>query len=136
MTIKNLKSISFDSGDTVYQVYDTTARSELLNKQDIAPVINILESSGVITLTDNSINTITPTGNVTFTLPTITDDTVLHQIFVQINLSTLYTLALGTSYFFNSTAPDMSQIGVYNLVYEYDKANQYWVVGCIDKGVE
>jgi hypothetical protein len=30
----------------------------------------------------------------------------------------------------------MSNVGVYNLIYEYDKANQYWVVGAVAKGVE
>ena len=100
----------------------------------ISKAVNTLDTSGTVTLTDNSINTITPTGAVTFSLPSISDNTVFHQILVQVNLSTVYTLTLGTSYYFNKTAPDMSSAGVYNLIYEYDKANQYWVVGCIEKG--
>ena len=38
------------------------------------------------------------------------------------------------AYYFNKTAPDMSEAGVYNLIYEYDKANQYWVCGVLSKG--
>lgn len=101
--------------------------------------VNVLSTSGTIALTDNSINTITPSGNITFTLPTVTDNTVFHQILVQINMSTVYTIDLGlgaTPHYFNNTAPDLSNVGVYNLYYEYDKANQYWVCGEIAKGAE
>ena len=100
--------------------------------------INVLDTSGTIALSDNSVNTITPTGNVTFTLPTVIDNTVLHQIFVQVNLSTVYSLDLGlgvTPHYFNKKAPDLSSAGVYNLYFEYDKANQYWVGGDLPKGV-
>lgn len=98
------------------------------------PGVNVLTSSGTVALTDNSVNTITPTGNVTFTLPTVTDNTVFHQILVQVNLSTAYTFDVGTTYYFNKTAPDLSTAGVYNLIFEYDKANQYWVCGIVNKG--
>lgn len=110
--------------------------SALSDYQLIDQPVNVLATSGTITLTDNSVNSITPSDAVTFTLPTITDNTVFHQILVQVNLTTVYSLTLGTSYFFNSTAPNMSNVGVYNLIYEYDKANQYWVVGCVEKGAE
>lgn len=112
--------------------------STLADYQLIAPDFNVLSTSGTIALTDNSINTITPSAAVTFTLPTVTDNTVFHQILVQINLSTAYTIDLGlgaTPHYFNSKAPDLSNAGVYNLYYEYDKANQYWVCGELQKGV-
>lgn len=96
--------------------------------------ISTLAAAGTITLADNSINSITPTGNITFTLPTVTDNTIFHQILVQVNLTSVVSITLGTSYYFNKTAPDMSEAGVYNLIYEYDKANQYWVCGVISKG--
>lgn len=108
--------------------------SSLAPYQLIAPTVNVLATSGTVALTDNSINSITPSAAVTFSLPTVSDNTKFHQILVQVKLSTVYTLTLGTSYFFNATAPDMSSAGVYNLIYEYDKANSYWVVGCISKG--
>lgn len=96
--------------------------------------VNTLATSGTISLTDNSINKITPTAAVTFTLPTVTDATTFHQILVQVNLSTVYTITVGTSYYFDNTAPDLSSTGVYNLIFEYDNANNYWVVGCVSKG--
>ena len=96
--------------------------------------INELATSGSITLSDNSINSITPSGNITFTLPTITDNTVFHEIMIQINLSTVYTIDYGTTYYFNKTAPDLSSAGTYNLYYEYDKATQQWYCGALSKG--
>lgn len=102
--------------------------------QLIAPPINSLSTSGTIELTDNSINSITPSGNITFTLPTITDNTVFHEIMVQINLSTVYTIDVGTTYYFNKTAPDLSSAGTYNLYYEYDKATLQWYCGALNKG--
>ena len=96
--------------------------------------VNVLETSGTIALTDNSVNSITPSGNVTFTLPSVTDNAKFHQILVQINMSTARTFSVGTTYFFNKKAPDFSTAGVYNLIYEYDKANGYWVCGLVSKG--
>ena len=97
--------------------------------------VTTLSTSGTIALADNSINKITPSAAVTFSLPTVTDSTVFHQILVQVNLSTVYTITLGTSYYFDKTAPDMTTAGQYNLIYEYDNANSHWVVGCVAKGV-
>ena len=111
--------------------------TDISGKEDKNKTINVLSTSGTIALTDNSINSITPSAAVTFTLPTVTDNTVFHQILVQVNLSTVYSIDLGlgaTPHYFNKTAPDMSNVGVYNLYFEYDKANQYWVCGCIEKG--
>lgn len=121
------------SGTNIKTINNTT----ILGSGDIdtnSIAVNTL-SGTAITLTDNSVNTLTPTGNTTFTLPTVTDTTVFHQILVQLNLTTVYTIALGTSTYFGGTAPDLSATGNYNLVYEYDNALSAWVVGCIDKGV-
>ena len=96
--------------------------------------VNILSTSGTITLKDNSVNSITPINTITFTLPTITNNTVFHQILVQVNMTTAVSIDVGTTYYFDKTAPDMSVAGVYNLIYEYDKANQYWVCGVLNKG--
>ena len=86
-----------------------------------------------ITLADNSINTLTPSGNTTFTLPNVTDTTIFHQILVQLDLSTVYTIDLGTTTYFGGTAPDLSTTGNYNLIYEYDNALSAWVVGAVSK---
>ena len=85
-------------------------------------------------LTDNSICGITISGNTTFNLPTTLSPGSFHQIFVLVNMPTVYTIDLGTSYYFNNSAPDLSQAGTYNLYWEYDNIAQHWVVGCISKG--
>ena len=100
----------------------------------IAQDMTALSASGSISLSDNTINKITATGAVTFTLPTITDLTKFHQIFVQLNMSTAQTINLGTTYYFNSVSPDLSVAGTYNLYFEYDNTASHWVVGCISKG--
>ena len=136
--------------NTSYDVEDTSKQPLLVSGTNIKTVNNItLLGSGnvdtstqaintlsgtAITLTDNSINTLTPTGNTTFTLPTVTDTTIFHQILVQLDLSTLYTIDLGTTTYFNETAPDLSATGNYNILYEYDNALSEWVVGAISKG--
>lgn len=97
------------------------------------PTITSLASSGTINLTDNSINVITPSGTVTFSLPTITDNTVFHQILVQVNLSTSQTINVGTTHYFNGKAPDFSSTGKYDIIYEYDKLGSYWVCGWMRK---
>lgn len=101
------------------------------------PSVNILESSGTINLSDNSINAITLSDNVTFVLPAVSDNTKFHQILIQINMPTVYSVDLGlgaTPNYFDNTAPDLSISGVYNLLYEYDHENEYWVCGVITKG--
>ena len=103
-------------------------------REPLAKPVNALAASGSITLTDNSVNKVTPTGNITFTLPTVTDTTKFHQILVQVNLSTVVTIGVGTTYYFNKTAPDLSAAGVYDLIFEYDNVNGYWVCGLLSKG--
>ena len=127
-------NVSLNNLDSLGEARFTNIQTALNGKEDVAKTINILTSSGNVVLTDNSINSVTPTAAITFTLPTVTDNTVFHQILVQVNMTTVYSITLGTSNFFNKTSPDMSAVGEYNLIYEYDKANQHWVVGCVSKG--
>lgn len=130
-------NVSLNNLDELGEARFDNLQAAINTKEAIAKAINTLSTSGTIALTDNSINSITPSAAVTFTLPTVTDNTVFHQILVQVNLSTVYSIDLGlgaTPHYFNKTAPDMSNVGVYNLYFEYDKANQYWVCGCIEKG--
>lgn len=95
------------------------------------PIISI-SNSGTITLTDNTSYKITPTGNITFSLPTITDLTVVHKIEVELNMSTVYSVNLGlgaTPLYFNKTAPDLSNAGTYNLLYQYSPTENAWYCG-------
>lgn len=137
IVVMSTRSFAIDSSlsATSTNPVENSVITEALNdKEDILKTVNVLDTSGTITLSDNSINSITPSGNITFTLPTITDNTVFHEIMVQINLSTVYTIDVGTTYYFNKTAPDLSGAGTYNLYYEYDKANEQWYCGVLSKG--
>lgn len=101
--------------------------------------VTTLATSGTIALSDNSINSITPTASVTFTLPTVTDNTKFHQILVQVNLTnTNYLTAsnLGASEYFNASAPAFPQTGFYNIYYEFDILSNAWCVGSVIKGVQ
>ena len=117
---------------TNYKMLD--GATGLIPQERVLIPINTLDTSGSISLSDNSVNVITPSGAVTFVLPLVTDNTVFHQILVQLYMSTVYSITLGTSYYFNSTAPDMSSVGVYSIVYEYNAIDQYWAVGAIKIG--
>ena len=84
---------------------------------------------------NNSLFLVCYNGNLTIKMcDNLVDTTKFNQILVQLNLQTLQTINVGTTYYFNSTAPDLSATGVYNLVFEYDNANNYWVCGLLSKG--
>ena len=102
--------------------------------QLITQSMTSLSASGTVALTDNTVNKISATGTVTFTLPSVSDTTKFHQIFVQLYMSTARTINLGTTYYFNKEAPDLSAAGTYNLIYEYDNTASHWVCGVLVKG--
>lgn len=111
------------------------AKDHVDNTLSIYETINALSpTTGTVTLEDNKIYKITPSGNVTFSLPNITDNTKFHQILVQINMSVVYTMTLGTTYFFDGVKPLFTSTGLYDLIYEYDNASENWVCGAIYKG--
>ena len=123
-----------EAGDNSTQVATTAfITSSISTKQDVAPTVTTLTDAATVALVDNSINRITISTATTFTLPTITDNTKLHQILVQVNLTAVVSINVGTTYFFNSTAPDLSTTGLYNLIFEYD--GTHWVCGSLDIGV-
>ena len=92
-----------------------------------------LPSSGNINLVTNSLNYISPAGAVTFVLPDVSTSSILNQILVQIDLSTVYSINVGTIHFFNGKTPDLSTTGSYNLIYEYDEIKNVWVCGWMRK---
>lgn len=100
---------------------------------DTNTYFNQLASSGTINLTTNSLNYIEPTGAVNFVLPDISTDTKLNQILVQVKLSTVYSINVGTTHYFNGKSPQMSSTGMYDLIFEYDEAQDVWVVGWMRK---
>lgn len=101
--------------------------------EEVDPNFTQLASSGTINLTTNSVNYINPTDAVTFVLPNVSADTKLNQILVQVNLSTVYSINVGTTHYFNGKSPQMSSTGMYDLIFEYDEAQNIWVVGCMRK---
>ena len=112
---------------------------DISGKEDVAKAINVLATSGTIALTDNSVNSIAGvTGNITFTLPAVTDNTKFHQIFIQMNMPTAYSIDMGLGtppHWLTDEAPDLSEAGTYNLYWEYDKAEQFWRGAALKKGV-
>lgn len=92
--------------------------------------------SSTIALDNNKINVVTLGGNVTFSLPTPTNTTMLNQIEVQLYKPTAsYTVTLGTNKYLTNTTPNLSAAGYYNLYYEYDNNASLWYVGYVYKGV-
>ena len=93
--------------------------------------VTTLATSGTISLADNSVNRITPSGTVTFSLPSVSDNTSFHQILVQMNLTAAYNIDLGASTYFTKEAPAFD-VGSYDIVYEHNGSS--WVVGSISIG--
>lgn len=110
-----------------------TNDGENISWADIEPDIIQLASSGTINLITNTVNCITPTGAVTFVLPSVNASINFNQILVQVNLTTVKSINVGTTHFFNGKTPNLSTVGKYNLMFEYDKNNDFWVCGWMRK---
>ncbi len=106
----------------------TATQTALDAKQVINLPITTLATSGTISLSDNSINRISPTATITFSLPSVSVHTYFHQILVQMYLSTTRTINLGTTVYFGGEAPEF-EAGRYNIIYEHNGSN--WVVGAV-----
>ncbi|MFI3241764.1 MAG: hypothetical protein R3Y43_04280 [Alphaproteobacteria bacterium] len=117
-----------DNTSDVNKPISTATQTVLDTKQVINLPITTLATSGTIALSDNSINRISPTATVTFSLPSVTDHTYFHQILVQVTLSSTITLNLGTTVYFGGEAPEF-EAGKYNIIYEHNGTN--WVVGAV-----
>ncbi len=129
--LENIKVISRSAFENV----SSTADTDLYFVESDA--LLTLGTSGTQTLMDKCGYKVTPTAAITFSLPSISDLSSVHQIFIQVNLSTVYSIDLGlgnTPHYINNKAPDLSEVGQYNLYYEYDNINQYWVCGSLKKG--
>ena len=93
-----------------------------------APVNTLTDTE--ITLTDNSYNQITISGNTEFTLPDVSDTTT-HQIEVNIKMPVLYTIDVGTTYYYKNSVPTFYEAGNYELIYTYDHLESEWRCGCV-----
>lgn len=137
---KNKASVYNENFNRMKQYVDDSVEeltTETQNTLSVYQTVNTLATSGTVSLTADTVNTITPQGAVTFSLPTITGDDAgkYHQILVQVNMTTVYNIGLGTTYFFDLIEPSISAIGLYDVIYEYDNATNNWVCGAIYKGV-
>lgn len=114
-----------------YQGIDTPASTEMYFVTDetdqAVTFIDLDVASGSQTLESNKWYSITPSGSTTFVLPSTVDTSISNKILVQLDLSTVYIITLGTPHYFGNN-PDLSTAGIYDLVYEYNNIGSYWVV--------
>lgn len=110
-------------------------QTALDSKMSQIPVNVPATSTGSVSLQDNAINAVVATGAISFSLPSVTDNTIIHQMVVQLQKPTAaWNVSLGTSvYFGSSSAPDFTTSGDWNIYYEYDANHRVWVVGAIKK---
>ena len=140
MAVTTTHTFTHDATEAGVATCDTDVLNENLEylkevqdqKADISPNITTLPTSGTVPLQDNRIYSVTPTADITFSLPSLSTNTSLHQMMVQLNKTTSVTINLGTTDYFNKIEPDFTENGRYNLYYEWDGTS--WVVGSIEKG--
>lgn len=116
--------------NTTLSIYQDVVKPKSSFNSDATDV-----TSGDCYIKANSVVAFTPTGNVTFKLPPITDNNKYYQILVQIYLDQIYRIDVGTTNYFNSVAPVFATTGHYNIIYEYDNTDQNWYCCNIIKGV-
>lgn len=85
---------------------------------------NILSTSGAISLTDNTANFLTLTGNGTISLPTVASDQYSHTISLVV-AGGAYSLGLGTTYHLYNNL-DIDTTKTYNVLYIYNKLDNHW----------
>lgn len=93
--------------------------------------INTLASSGTVSLTSNTLYQASLTGNITFSLPTVSDVSKHNQIKIYLYMQTVYTITLGTTHYINGDAPDLSEAGNYMIYYDYLPTISSWSVGAM-----
>ena len=109
--------------------------ASIIASSTVVQYVTTLNTSGNIILDDNTFYKITPTGDVSFTLPQIMDFTQTHKISVQVKLdSEIYEIDLGCTNYFDQVQPTFGRIGMYDIRYEFDTASEMWVCGVTPKG--
>lgn len=109
--------------------------SELVNMLKYQNQLGIIElpTGGTINLASGGIYRAIISQNTTFVLPEVTDNTLLNQILIQLEVRGTPSINWGTANFF-SGEPSVAE-GHYNIVYEYDSLVGSWIVGQIEKVV-
>lgn len=111
---------------------DTAALVEMLKYQNQLGIIE-LPTGGTINLASGGIYRAVISQDTTFVLPEVTDNTLLNQILIQLEVRGTPSINWGTTNFF-SGEPSVAE-GNYNIVYEYDLLVGGWVIGQIEKVV-
>ena len=99
------------------------------------PLTTISQTSGTIALEANKIYTMTINGATVFQLPSTVDTTMFNQIKLMVSIVGTPSITVGTTQFFNNTAPEF-ETGNWDIYYDYDPLLNAWVVGALPKGVE
>lgn len=126
------KELYIGTGNGVSKVGGVENQEEQSQTNSLTFSVTTLSNYGTFNLEDNTIYRINATSTVTFNLPNISTSNEFHQILVQLYMSYQRTINLGTTHFFNTKVPDLSEAGRYNIIYEHDGSN--WVCGVIKKG--
>lgn len=111
---------------------DTAALVEMLKYQNQLGIIE-LPTGGTINLASGGIYRAILSQDTTFVLQEVTDNTLLNQILIQLEVRGTPSINWGTTNFF-SGEPSVAE-GHYNIVYEYDLLVGGWVIGQIEKVV-
>ena len=103
-----------------------TEHQDISGKQDILTQ-NAQATSSAISLVPNSnYYTIEPTSATTFTFPSVSAGKV-YTFELKVTLSSVYSLTFPSSVvWMNGEAPDMSEVGVYFLVFRTDDGGNTW----------
>ena len=88
---------------------------------------NILSTSDIISLTDNTANFLTLTGNGTISLPAVASDQYSHTISLVVAGGSYwldFNTATGGRHLFNNLSVDPTQ--TYNVLFIYNKLDNHW----------
>lgn len=132
----NFAKLQQQTNDNEDGITTITNTALLKNGSNLTPEIindfqsqvpNILSADGTITLTDNSANFLTLTGNGTIALPTVSSDDKSHTIILIVEGSN-YTLDIGTAtgdkHLFNDITVDPTE--TYSVMFIYNKIENAW----------
>ena len=107
--------------------------SKLTEKRSNLTQTNISLSSGTVSLNKSSdYYSVTPTSNTTFAFDNIPSGVCTFEL--RIKLSTVYALTFPSSVkWMNDTPPDMSETGIYFLVFRTEDNGTTWYANCQGK---
>lgn len=103
----------------------------LVKQQNQAGIEALPADSGSIELAAGGIYKGVLTGDTTFVLPQLTDNSLFAQITIQLQITGDITVDWGTNLYLGAE-PTFSE-GSYNVFYEYDALEEKWAVGSLTK---